>query len=110
RGRGETGPERGGGSPAPGGGGPGRTGPDLAARLKAAGLAFDVAMTSGPGDATELARKAVKDSVPTVVAAGGDGTIHEVANGFFETGLAIATSTRLGVLPMGTGGDFRRTF
>ena len=48
--------------------------------LKAAGLEFDVAMTSGPGDATELARKAVKDSVPTVVAAGGDGTIHEVAN------------------------------
>jgi YegS/Rv2252/BmrU family lipid kinase len=45
-----------------------------------------------------------------VVAAGGDGTIHEVANGFFESGLAIHTSTRLGILPMGTGGDFRRTF
>jgi diacylglycerol kinase (ATP) len=67
-------------------------------------------MTSGPGDATELARAAVKQSRPLVVAAGGDGTIHEVANGFFEEGLQIPTTTRLGVLPTGSGGDFRRTF
>jgi diacylglycerol kinase (ATP) len=67
-------------------------------------------MTSGPGDATELARRAVRESVPAVVAAGGDGTIHEVANGFFDDGLPLPTSTRLGILPMGTGGDFRRTF
>jgi len=67
-------------------------------------------MTSGPGDAIELTRRAVQASVPTLVAAGGDGTIHEVVNGFFDSGLAIPTSTRLGILPMGTGGDFRRTF
>jgi diacylglycerol kinase (ATP) len=44
-----------------------------------------------------------------VVAAGGDGTIHEVVNGFFEGCEPIAGATRLGVVPMGTGGDFRRT-
>lgn len=67
-------------------------------------------MTSAAGDATGIARRAVKESRPVVVAAGGDGTIHEVANGFFEDGFAIPTTTRLGILPAGTGGDFRRTF
>ena len=46
-----------------------------------------------------------------VVAAGGDGTIHEVVNGFFdEAGQAPAGNTRMGLVPLGTGGDFRRTF
>jgi diacylglycerol kinase (ATP) len=44
-----------------------------------------------------------------VVAAGGDGTINEVANGFFDGCERIAQPTRLGLLPMGTGGDMRRT-
>ena len=45
-----------------------------------------------------------------VVAAGGDGTISETAAGFFEGGEPIPTEARFGILPMGTGGDFRRTF
>ena len=97
-------------NPASAGGRTGRQWPAIAEQLRKAGLDFQVALTSGPGDAVELTRKAVLESVPTVVAAGGDGTIHEVANGFFESGLAIPTSTRLGILPVGTGGDFRRTF
>src|SRR5207249_12196320 len=97
-------------NPASAGGRTGRQWPAIAERLHSAGLEFEVAMTSGPGDAIELTRKAVQASVPTLVAAGGDGTIHEVVNGFFDSGLAIPTSTRLGILPMGTGGDFRRTF
>jgi YegS/Rv2252/BmrU family lipid kinase len=78
--------------------------------LKSARLEFEVAMTKGAGDATQLARAAVKASRPLVVAAGGDGTIHEVVNGFFEAGVRIPTASKLGVLPSGTGGDFRRTF
>jgi diacylglycerol kinase (ATP) len=51
----------------------------------------------------------VRDGRPLVVAAGGDGTINEVANGFFDGCERIASGTRLGLLPMGTGGDLRRT-
>lgn len=68
-----------------------------------------MAITAGPGDATRITSAAVAAGRPTVVAAGGDGCINEVVNGFFASGKA-ATTTRLGVLPMGTGGDFRRTF
>ena len=43
-----------------------------------------------------------------MVAAGGDGTLNEVANGFFDGEGRIESPTRLGILPTGTGGDFRR--
>jgi diacylglycerol kinase (ATP) len=71
---------------------------------------FDEAMTQGPGDATRLAREALRGGAERVVAIGGDGTINEVVNGFFDDrGAPIAPDASLAVLPFGTGGDFRRT-
>jgi diacylglycerol kinase (ATP) len=96
-------------NPAAAGGRTGRGWPAVAGRLREAGLDFDVAMTSARGEATELSHGAVRDGRALVVAAGGDGTINEVANGFFEAGEPVAAGARLGVLPMGTGGDLRRT-
>jgi len=72
--------------------------------------AFDTAMTEAPGDAIRLTTQALKAGADLVVAVGGDGTIHEVANGFFEAdGKPVAPGSCLGVLPFGTGGDFRKT-
>ena len=51
----------------------------------------------------------MKASRPVVVAVGGDGTLNEVVNGFFHNGAPIPTTSRLGMVPLGTGGDFRRT-
>ncbi|HEY4025729.1 MAG TPA: diacylglycerol kinase family protein [Candidatus Dormibacteraeota bacterium] len=96
-------------NPASAGGRTGRGWPGVAARLRASGLDFDVAPTSRAGEAVELSRRAVREGRALVVAVGGDGTINEVANGFFEDGEPAAAGTRLGVLPMGTGGDLRRT-
>jgi YegS/Rv2252/BmrU family lipid kinase len=71
---------------------------------------FDEAITQGPGDATRLAREALKAGAERVVAIGGDGTINEVVNGFFdEQGVAIKPSASFALIPFGTGGDFRRT-
>jgi YegS/Rv2252/BmrU family lipid kinase len=44
-----------------------------------------------------------------VVAVGGDGTLNEVVNGFFHNGAPLPTTSKLAMIPMGTGGDFRRT-
>jgi YegS/Rv2252/BmrU family lipid kinase len=44
-----------------------------------------------------------------VVAVGGDGTLNEVVNGFFRNGAPIPTTSKLAMVPLGTGGDFRRT-
>jgi len=71
---------------------------------------FDEALTQGPGDATRLAREALRAGAERVVAIGGDGTVNEVVNGFFdEAGAPIAPEASFALLPFGTGGDFRRT-
>ena len=70
---------------------------------------FDEQMTQGVGDATRLAREALKGGAERIVAIGGDGTVNEVVNGFFEDGKPIAPDATFGLIPFGTGGDFRRT-
>lgn len=91
------------------GGAVGKRWPDLADSIGRI-LPFDEVRTSGPGDAIELTRKALRDGADRVVALGGDGTVNEVVNGFFdESGVPIAPEATFGLLPYGTGGDFRRT-
>lgn len=97
-------------NPASAGGRTAREWPNIAATLRQAGLDFDSALTTSPLEATTLARNAVREGRELVVAAGGDGTISEAAAGFFEDGRRIDSPTRFGILPTGTGGDFRRTF
>jgi YegS/Rv2252/BmrU family lipid kinase len=71
---------------------------------------FEEAVTQGPGDATRLTREALRGGAERVVAIGGDGTINEVVNGFFDdAGTAIAPEASFAVIPYGTGGDFRRS-
>jgi len=71
---------------------------------------FDEAITEAPGDATRLTREALRGGAERVVAMGGDGTINEVVNGFFDDhGKPIAPEASFAVIPFGTGGDFRRT-
>ncbi|GAC1446317.1 MAG: diacylglycerol kinase family lipid kinase [Pyrinomonadaceae bacterium] len=67
--------------------------------------AFQVAFTKAHGDGRDIAFREAKDGRSFVIACGGDGTISEVANGILEA----EADAELGILPSGTGGDFRRT-
>src|SRR5690606_9336678 len=87
----------------------GRRWPELAGVLRRELGGFEEATTTGPGDATRIARDAVVGGADTVVAIGGDGTIGEVAAGFFEDGVPRAGDAALGIIPFGTGGDFRKS-
>lgn len=84
--------------------------PALRRALTDAGARFDVALTDGPRDATRLVREALRSGIGGVAVVGGDGTLNEAVNGFFDQdGTPIAEDAWLGPLPCGTGGDFRRT-
>jgi diacylglycerol kinase (ATP) len=96
-------------NPASGAGRAGREWSAIASWLPSTGIQYEATLTTRPLEATEMAERAVRESRPLVVAVGGDGTLNEVVNGFFHNGAPIPTSTRLGMLPLGTGGDFRRT-
>jgi diacylglycerol kinase (ATP) len=67
---------------------------------------FQLATTTQAGEASALAQRLADDGVDLVVAAGGDGTIGEVADGL----LRANRRPDLGIIPIGTGADFPRNF
>jgi diacylglycerol kinase (ATP) len=98
--------------------------------LKAKISEIDVAFTEGPGHATVLAREALRSGWEMILCVGGDGTCNEIAGGFFEEPESqvrfeideegwlkplgpppspINPDAVFGFLPLGTGGDLRRT-
>ena len=72
--------------------------------FRAQGWAIDLARTERPGHGVELAAAAARAGAKHVVAVGGDGTVHEVANGLLRAGSDAA----LGVVPAGSGNDFAK--
>jgi diacylglycerol kinase (ATP) len=81
--------------------------PEIKKLLQNSGLVFDFDFTDGKGHAIEIARQAAGDGYRFLVAVGGDGTIHEVANGILETDNNAETA--LGVICTGTGSDLSRS-
>jgi diacylglycerol kinase (ATP) len=78
--------------------------------LRDEGLDYRIVRTTHPGHATEAARHALRSGERFLVAAGGDGTVHEVVNGMIQNGLPLAPDAVLGVVAAGSGCDFVRTF
>jgi YegS/Rv2252/BmrU family lipid kinase len=69
---------------------------DVQAALRTEGIPFESWQTEGPGHATALAQRAVLEGYRVVIAAGGDGTLHEVAHGLTNTDVVLAP------LPLGS--------
>lgn len=78
---------------------------DLRQLLMAEGLDFDLVQTRRPWHAAELAEQAVAEGFEIIVAAGGDGTTHEVVNGLMAASPDGQTAM-LGIIPIGSGSDF----
>ncbi|MGH3075838.1 MAG: diacylglycerol/lipid kinase family protein, partial [Gaiellales bacterium] len=84
--------------------------PEIARAAAARGLDLDVRATEAAGHASELTRAALREGAGLVVAVGGDGTVSEVANGFFDGDVQINPEAELAVIPRGSGCDFVKTF
>jgi YegS/Rv2252/BmrU family lipid kinase len=75
--------------------------------LEGAGAEVELAETTRRGHAAGLAEAAVRAGWPAVVALGGDGTVHEVANGILRASAGRPeAAAALGVVPVGSGNDF----
>ncbi len=79
--------------------------PAMASDLRTHFGPFKCVFTEKAGDGRKLSMQGAQEGRRLIIACGGDGTISEVANGILESG----AETELGILPSGTGGDFRRT-
>lgn len=99
-------------NPAAGGGRCGKLAGAALARLRAAGVEFDVAETSAAGQGAELAREACTKGYRRFLAVGGDGTSFEIVNGLFPRTGAGDQGERLTLafLPLGTGNSFLKDF
>lgn len=74
--------------------------------LKAAGIDYDLVITSMPGHGTQIAAQAVEEGFSPIVAAGGDGTISEVVNGMAQSNNFMQKQLpALGILPLGSAND-----
>ncbi len=70
---------------------------------------FKCEFTEKPLHATEITRAAIKDGTELVIGVGGDGTMNEIANGFYEDRRIINPEATLGLVPAGTGCDLTKS-
>lgn len=78
-------------------------------RLRAGGIELELAETSHPGHATQIAKDAYAQGYRKFIAVGGDGTSYEIVNGLFPLQSSGDCPT-LAFLPLGTGNSFLREF
>ncbi len=75
---------------------------ELAAQLESLGVKVELQLTTGPGNATEIAARAARNGTSDVIVAGGDGTINEAIQGL------AGTNARLAIIPRGTANVLAR--
>ncbi|HZI18222.1 MAG TPA: diacylglycerol kinase family protein [Pyrinomonadaceae bacterium] len=93
-------------NPASAGGATRAAWPSIASDLRRHFGPFECAFTERESGAASIAESEARGGRRFIVACGGDGTVSEAADGILRSG----TDAELGLLPSGTGGDFRRTF
>lgn len=92
-------------NPVAAGGRAGRLWDRLEPGLRSAFPSLLVRHTSAPGDAEQFALQWGREHpAGTLLAVGGDGTVHETVNGWWQAGGA----GRFGIIPAGSGNDFAR--
>lgn len=96
-------------NPTAGSGSAGRVAPAVQRALERRGAEVTLCPTTGPGDAARLAGECRVRGVDCTVVVGGDGTLNEVCQAYLDARGEPLPGPPLGVVPSGTGGDFRKT-
>jgi len=93
-------------NPTAGRGHAGRVAADAERAARAAWGQVERVHTTAPGEAVGMASRAVETGAERVIVLGGDGTLHEAANGLLRA--RVAERPPIGILPAGTGNDYAK--
>ena len=89
----------------------GKDWPEIQSIFTNEGFDFDAVLTTHPGHAIELVRERITEKgYQKIISIGGDGTNNEVINGIFTQDRIPTNEITMGVIPVGTGNDWRRSF
>ncbi|MBT8274082.1 MAG: diacylglycerol kinase family lipid kinase [Bacteroidia bacterium] len=83
---------------------------EINALLKRYGFDFTHCFTTYSGHGKQLAQDAVIQGFTKIICVGGDGTIHNIINGIMSQNTIPSTAIHLGVIPIGTGNDWVRSY
>ncbi len=97
-------------NPVAGSGSASRRAPDVLRSFREAGADAELFETKGPGDAARVVRASADAGFECVAVMGGDGTLNEACQAFIDERGEARPGPALGLIPSGTGGDFRKTF
>ena len=72
-------------------------------------VSSSIHITEKQGEATQVVKEMLKLNNKVIVAVGGDGTVHESLNGFFNDKVPVNPSCELAIIKCGTGEDLSRS-
>lgn len=78
--------------------------------LKDAGFNVELFISDYPQHAIPLTIEGIEKGYRKIIIAGGDGTMNEVANGIFKQQVCPPSEIVVGMIPVGTGNDWIKTF
>ena len=73
--------------------------------LRAAGVAFELAISERKGQIVELAAQAVRDGFSPIIVSGGDGSVGDAVNGLMQASGKGEAMRPLGIMPTGSAND-----
>jgi YegS/Rv2252/BmrU family lipid kinase len=83
---------------------------EILKRLQKAEFIFDLVVSEYPRHIIELTIRAIEQGYRKLIVAGGDGSLNEVVNGIFSQSVCKPEKITVGMVPVGTGNDWIKTF
>jgi len=84
--------------------------PKISRLIRESGIPHETALTTHRGHAIALTVECLKQGYRKIAVVGGDGTLNEVLNGIYSQQEVAAGEILLGMIPVGTGNDWCRSF
>jgi YegS/Rv2252/BmrU family lipid kinase len=78
--------------------------------LKLKNIQYSFAITQYTKHETILIKEVIKKGYRNIISVGGDGTLHHVVNGIMTQRYIKTSEIKLGIIPLGTGNDWIKTY